>query len=149
MNNQGSKTQTKHVPLFDTTDKMYNLEEIITILKKNNCNESIIKMIKPDIIQPKEMECLYLSKTKNKANESTKSFLGKKRENENILNEKEEKEEKEEKGGDDDMDLFGEETEEEKKAKEEMKKKNKDKKKDKKKPINKSTKSKYSKESKK
>ena len=52
--------------------------------------------------------------------------------------EKEEKEEKEEKGGDDDMDLFGEETEEEKKAKEEMKKKNKDKKKDKKKPIDKS-----------
>ena len=51
---------------------------------------------------------------------------------------KEEKEEKEEKGGDDDMDLFGEETEEEKKAKEEMKKKNKDKKKEKKKPIDKS-----------
>ena len=84
-------TQTKHVPLFDTTDKMYNLEEIITILKKNNCNESIIKMIKPDIIQPKEMECLYLSKTKNKNNESTELFLGKKRENENILNEKDEK----------------------------------------------------------
>ena len=87
-------TLTKHVPLFDTTDKMYNLEEIITILKKNNCNESIIKMIKPDIIQPKEMECLYLSKTKNKNNESTELFLGKKRENENILNEKDEKKSK-------------------------------------------------------
>ena len=87
-------TLTKHVPLFDTTDKMYNLEEIITILKKNNCNESIIKMIKPDIIQPKEMECLYLSKTKNKNNESTESFLRKKRENENILNEKDEKKSK-------------------------------------------------------
>ena len=49
------------------------------------------------------------------------------------------KEEKEEKGGDDDdLDLFGEETEEDKKAKEEMKAKNKDKKKGKKKEVDKS-----------
>ena len=51
---------------------------------------------------------------------------------------KEEEEDKDKKGGDDDLDLFGEETEEDKKTKEEMKKKNKDKKKDKKKPIDKS-----------
>ena len=52
---------------------------------------------------------------------------------------KEEKEEKkEEKAEEDDMDLFGEENEDDKKAKEEMKKKNKEKKKDKKKPIDKS-----------
>ena len=47
-------------------------------------------------------------------------------------------EKKEEKAEEDDMDLFGEETEEEKKAKEEIKKKNKEKKKEKKKPIDKS-----------
>ena len=53
--------------------------------------------------------------------------------------EKEEKEEKKpEKAEEDDMDLFGEETEEEKKAKEEMKQKNKGKKKEKKKPVDKS-----------
>ena len=44
----------------------------------------------------------------------------------------------EKKEEDDDMDLFGEETEEDKKAKEEMKKKNKDKKKGKKKEVDKS-----------
>ena len=49
--------------------------------------------------------------------------------------EKEKEEKKEEKGGDDDLDLFGEETEEDKKAKEEMKNKNKDKKKGKKKKL--------------
>ena len=48
----------------------------------------------------------------------------------------EKKEEKKEE--EDDMDLFGEETEEDKKAKEEMKKKNKDKKKGKKKEVDKS-----------
>ena len=47
-------------------------------------------------------------------------------------------EKKEEKAEEDDMDLFGEENEDDKKAKEEMKKKNKEKKKDKKKPIDKS-----------
>ena len=52
--------------------------------------------------------------------------------------EKEEKKEKKEEGGDDDLDLFGEETEEDKKAKEEMKQKNKDKKKGKKKEVDKS-----------
>ena len=52
--------------------------------------------------------------------------------------EKEKEEKKEEKGGDDDLDLFGEETEEDKKAKEEMKNKNKDKKKGKKKEVDKS-----------
>ena len=52
--------------------------------------------------------------------------------------EKEKEEKKEEKGDDDDLDLFGEETEEDKKAKEEMKNKNKDKKKGKKKEVDKS-----------
>ena len=47
-------------------------------------------------------------------------------------------EKKEEKNEEDDMDLFGEETEEDKKAKQEMKKKNKDKKKGKKKEVDKS-----------
>ncbi len=48
------------------------------------------------------------------------------------------KEEKEEKKDDDDLDLFGEDNEEDKKAKDELKKKNKANKKDKKKPIDKS-----------
>ena len=52
--------------------------------------------------------------------------------------EKEKEEKKEEKGDDEDLDLFGEETEEDKKAKEEMKNKNKDKKKGKKKEVDKS-----------
>ena len=52
--------------------------------------------------------------------------------------EKEKEEKKEEKGDDEDLDLFGEETEEDKKAKEEMKNKNKDKKKKKKKEVDKS-----------
>ena len=70
---------------------MYYLIEIIYILQKNKCDESIINKINPDIIQRNDMECLYFFKTKSKTNESTESFLGKKRENENNLNEKDEK----------------------------------------------------------
>ena len=51
---------------------------------------------------------------------------------------KDKKEDKNEKAEEDDLDLFGEETEEDKKAKEEMKKKNKDKKGKKKKEVDKS-----------
>ena len=54
-------------------------------METNECDESIINQINPDIIQSNDMEF----KTKSKTNEYTKSFLGKKRENENNPNEKE------------------------------------------------------------
>ena len=63
---------------------------------------------------------------------------GKNEKNENKKGGKKGKKDEEEKGEDDDLDLFGEETEEDKKAKEEMKQKNKDKKKGKKKEVDKS-----------
>ena len=63
--------------------KMYYLEDIITILQTNKCDESIINKIDPDIIQPNDMKCLYFFKVKNNTNQQTESFLGKKRVNEN------------------------------------------------------------------
>ena len=54
-------------------------------METNECDKSIIDQINPDIIQSNDMEF----KTKSKTNEYTKSFLGKKRENENNPNEKE------------------------------------------------------------
>ena len=70
---------------------MYYLEDIITILQTNKCDESIINKIDPNIIQPNDMKCLYFFKAKNNTNEPTESFLGKKRVNENNLNEKDKK----------------------------------------------------------
>ena len=99
-NKKENDSQVEKVPLFSITNnkspnniipKMYYLKEIISILQKNKCDESIINKINPDIIQRNDMECLYFFKTKSKANESTESFLGKKRENENNPNEKDEK----------------------------------------------------------
>ena len=56
-------------------------------METNECDKSIIDQINPDIIQSNDMKF----KTKSKTNEYTKSFLGKKRENENNPNEKDEK----------------------------------------------------------
>ena len=56
-------------------------------METNECDKSIINQINPDIIQSNDMKF----KTKSKTNEYTKSFLGKKRENENNPNEKDEK----------------------------------------------------------
>ena len=92
--------QAEKVLLFNITNnnspiniipKMYYLEDIITILQTNKCDESIIDKIDPDIIQPNDMKCLYFFKVKNNTNESTESFLGKKRVNENNPNEKDKK----------------------------------------------------------
>ena len=92
--------QAEKVLLFNITNnnspiniipKMYYLEDIITILQTNKCDESIINKIDPDIIQLNDMKCLYFFKAKNNSNESTESFLGKKRVNENNLNEKDKK----------------------------------------------------------
>ena len=99
-NKKENDSQVEKVPLFSITNnkspnniipKMYYLKEIINILQKNKCDESIINKINPDIIQRNDMECLYFFRTKSKTNESTESFLGKKRENENNPNEKDEK----------------------------------------------------------
>ena len=92
--------QAEKVLLFNITNnnspiniipKMYYLEDIITILQTNKCDESIINKIDPDIIQPNDMKCLYFFKAKKNANKSTESFLGKKRVNENNTNEKDKK----------------------------------------------------------
>ena len=92
--------QAEKVLLFNITNnnspiniipKMYYLEDIITILQTNKCDESIIDKIDPDIIQPNDMKCLYFFKVKNNTNQQTESFLGKKRVNENITNEKDKK----------------------------------------------------------
>ena len=99
-NKKENDSQAEKVPLSSITNnkstnniipKMYYLIEIIYILQKNKCDESIINKINPDIIQRNDMECLYFFKTKSKTNESTESFLGKKREKENNPNEKDEK----------------------------------------------------------
>ena len=99
-NTKENDSQAEKVPLSSITNnkstnniipKMYYLIEIIYILQKNKCDESIINKINPDIIQPNDMECLYFFKIKSKTNVSTESFLGKKRENENNPNEKDEK----------------------------------------------------------
>ena len=83
-----------------------------------------------------EDEVIKSWKASPKPEQGKKGGKGKGGKKEDKKPEKEEK--KEEKKEEDDMDLFGEETEEDKQAKEEMKKKNKDKKKGKKKEVDKS-----------